>query len=110
MDTEKYNTCCGKSMCIGCWSKITGGVDIGGVHYGVSRLANTSKCPFCNSNHGQTTEERDAETMNRVNDASACALANLYYHGFGGLQEDRTRALDLYNSRQIMVLMLHMLI
>jgi len=58
---------------------ITGWIDVGGVHYGVSRLTIESECPFCNSDHGQkTTEERVAEITNRVvvNDASAmCALA-----------------------------------
>jgi hypothetical protein len=102
MDTKKYNTCCGNSLCIGCWSKITGWVDVGGVHYGVSRLTIERKCPFCNSDHGQkTTEDRVAEIMSRVavSDASAmCALANLYHHGLGGFQEDRTMALELYNS------------
>jgi TPR repeat protein len=62
-------------------------------------IAQNSICPFCNSDRrGKTDEEKLAEMMKRVeaNDSGAIYLANNYYHGRGGLQQDEDKALELY--------------
>jgi TPR repeat protein len=87
MDMEQYYSCCGKSICKGCVNSCRESGNIG-------------KCPFCNSDRaGKTNEERVGEVMNRVeaNDAGAIhALGNSYYNGLLGLQQDWTRAIELY--------------
>jgi TPR repeat protein len=83
---EQYLSCCGKSICDGCM-------------YSLGRTGNDGKCPFCNSEGSETDEEKVKEIMKRVevNDAGAiCLLANSYFHGRGGLQQDNTRAIGLY--------------
>jgi len=61
---------------------------------------NTGKCPFCNSDRsGKTDDERVDELKKRVeaNDAGAIyALGNSYYNGLLGMQQDRTKAMELY--------------
>jgi TPR repeat protein len=61
---------------------------------------NIGKCPFCNSDRAsKTEEERVEENMKRVeaNDpTSICMLANQYYHGRVGFQQDLTKAMELY--------------
>jgi len=85
-DTEKYYSCCGKSICRGClYSNIMSG--------------NKDKCPFCNSDCNKTDEESVAEMMRRVeaNDATSIyMLASSYYQGLHGLQRDEDRAIELY--------------
>jgi TPR repeat protein len=57
------------------------------------------KCPFCNADRDKTDEEQVEEIMKRVeaNDAaSICTLADSYYHGSAGLQQDHEQALELY--------------
>ena len=47
----------------------------------------------------KTAEEQVEEMMKRVeaNDsASICMLANQYYHGRAGFQQDQTKAIELY--------------
>ena len=86
---ETYYPCCGKSICKGC------------VH-SFCESGNDAKCPFCNSNRGgKTDEESVEEVMKRVeaNDAGAIwTLAGVYYNGFNGLQQDRTKAIELYTK------------
>jgi len=83
---EKYYSCCGKSICKGCVYSFRNRLD--------------DKCPFCNSDRGDDTDEqRVEETMMRVevNDVtSICVMAGYYFEGTGGLQQDHTRAMDLY--------------
>jgi tetratricopeptide (TPR) repeat protein len=84
---EKYYPCCRKSICNGCaYSNIKSGSKI--------------KCPFCNSEQeGKTEEERVQEMMRRVeaNDAASIfLLACNYHHGYNGLQQDQTKAKELY--------------
>jgi len=61
---------------------------------------NNDKCPFCNSyRRGKTEEEMVVELMKRVeaNDAGAiCVLGNSYHNGRVGLQQDRTKANELF--------------
>jgi len=61
---------------------------------------NDDKCPFCNAERmDKTAEEQVEEMMKRVeaNDsASICMLANQYYHGRAGFQQDQTKAIELY--------------
>ena len=84
---EKYYPCCGKSICRGC------------VH-SFCKSDNDDKCPFCNSDQGNKTEEEQVgDNMKRVeaNDpTSICMLANSYHHGVNGLQQDQTKAMELY--------------
>ena len=84
---EQYYPCCGKSICKGCL-------------YSFYESGNDEKCPFCNSDRGSKTDEEDVEDiMKRVaaNDAASISLlAYYYYEGIGGLQQDRTKAMELY--------------
>jgi TPR repeat protein len=84
---EKYYECCGKSICVGC------------IHsFAVS--GNYEKCPFCKAVRiGKTDNERVEELMKRVavNDAGAtCLLGSYYREGIRGVQQDYTRAMELY--------------
>ena len=84
---EKYYSCCGKSICRGCL-------------HSFFESGNTERCAFCNSDQSsKTLEERVEEMMKRVgaNDAtSICMLADSYYHGLNGFQQDQTKAIELY--------------
>jgi len=84
---EQYYPCCGKSICGGC------------IH-SFFESGNTERCAFCNSDQSsKTLEERVDEMMKRVgaNDAdSICMLANSYYQGLNGFQQDHAKAMGLY--------------
>jgi TPR repeat protein len=58
------------------------------------------KCPFCNSDRDNRTDEEDVkDLMKRVeaNDAASIYfLANDYYNGTNSLQQDQTKAMELY--------------
>jgi TPR repeat protein len=85
--TEAYFPCCGKGICEGC-------------DYSFCAAGNDAKCPFCNSDRGGKTDgEQVVEIMKRVeaNDAaSICMLADSYYHGLNGFQQDHARAMELF--------------
>jgi TPR repeat protein len=85
-DVETYYPCCGKSICGGC------------IHS--CRQSGNFKCPFCNSDRGNKTEEENNEDlMKRVeaNDAaSICLLAYCCYKGLNGVQQDHAKAIELY--------------
>jgi TPR repeat protein len=87
-ETEVYYPCCGKSICRGCV-------------YSFSQSGNARKCPFCNSDRSsKTREENNEDLMKRVeaNDAASIyVLADSYYHGLNGFQQDHTKAIELYN-------------
>jgi TPR repeat protein len=87
MYMEEYYACCGKSICKGC-------------KYLFHESGNIGKCPFCNSDRGnKTDEEIVGEVMRRAeaNDpTSICLLANFYRAGIGGLQQDEERAMELF--------------
>jgi hypothetical protein len=84
---EQFYSCCGKSICKGCV-------------YSFIESGNIVKCPFCNSERGGlTADERFEEVMKWVgaNDAGAIhVLGTYYYSGLGGLQQDRTKGMELY--------------
>jgi TPR repeat protein len=84
---DKYYSCCGKEICRGC------------VH-SFCKSGNTRKCPFCNADQSNKIRDEQVEdNMKRVeaNDAvSICVLADSYYKGLNGVQQDRTRAMELY--------------
>jgi hypothetical protein len=93
---EDYYPCCGKSICKGCI-------------YSFQMSGNLRNCPFCNadmesseseqSSEGEQNREKVERIQKRVaaNDASAiCMLANFYHHGVSGLQQDQTKAMELY--------------
>jgi TPR repeat protein len=61
---------------------------------------NASKCPFCNSDRGNKTDEDGAKdnTMRaKANDpASICLLAAHCHHGLNSVQQDHAKAIELY--------------
>ena len=85
-DMEHYFSCCGKYVCGGCI-------------YSICKSGNDGKCAFCKAEGmGKTDEEAVEEMMRRVeaNDAGAMyVLANDYYRGRRGLQQDRSKGDDL---------------
>jgi TPR repeat protein len=85
--TEEYYPCCGKNICKGC-------------AHSFRESGNDEKCPFCNSDQDNKTDEaKVAEIMKRVeaNDpASIYMLAGFYFNGRVGLQQDRTKSMELY--------------
>jgi TPR repeat protein len=87
VDMEQYYQCCGKSVCSGCI-------------YSFAKSGNDDKCPFCNSDRGNRTEEENNEDlMKRVeaNDpASICLLAGNYHDGRRGFLQDNNKAMELW--------------
>jgi TPR repeat protein len=85
--SDHYYSCCGKYVCGGC------------VH-SFQQTGNDEKCPFCNSDRAGKTDEKEVEEMTKrvqANDAnSICELGAYYNDGLGGLQQDRTKAMELY--------------
>jgi TPR repeat protein len=86
-DMEAYYPCCGKSICAGC-------------AYSFDQCGNEDRCPFCNSDRANKTDEEDVEQIMKraeANDPGAmCLLGNHYEHGLRGLQQDRTKSMALY--------------
>jgi TPR repeat protein len=86
-ETEAYYPCCGKSICKGCAHSFC--------------KSENMKCPFCNSDQAdKTDEDRVAELMKRVeaNDPGAmCLLAGNYHCGGRGVQQDQTKAIELWS-------------
>jgi TPR repeat protein len=85
-ESETYYECCGKSICRGC-------------HYSSWKSGNDEKCPFCNADCNKTREEHAEEIMKRVeaNDAtSICLLAYCCDNGLNGVQQDHSKAMELY--------------
>jgi TPR repeat protein len=87
--TEEDYSCCGKSVCKGCI-------------YSFNKSGKDDKCPFCNSEiMNKTDEENIQKLMKRVeaNDAGAISvLGNDYYHGQLGLHQDRNKAIELWTQ------------
>ena len=85
--TETYYPCCGKSICQGCL-------------YSFCESGNIGICPFCNARTGGKTEVEQVEGLMKrveVNDARAMYVLGSYYsQGSGGLQQDRTKANELF--------------
>ena len=82
---EKYYCVAGKRICRGC------------VH-SFSKTGNDGKCPFCNSDRDIESDKVLKEVLNRVeaNDpTSIFMLADSYYQGLNGVQQDRAKALEL---------------
>ena len=81
-----YHPCC---VCKGC------------VH-SFRKSGNDAKCPFCNSDRVSKTEEDILEEMMiraEANDAaSICKLADSFYHGSGGLQQDQANKIELFTK------------
>jgi TPR repeat protein len=84
---DGYNPCCGKSICRGCM-------------YSFAQSGNEMKCPFCNADRGNKTDEEMADEVRKrveANDPnSMCLLANSYERGLHGIQQDHTKAMELY--------------
>ena len=87
MSMETFYPCCGKSICQGCI-------------YSFCVSGNIGKCPFCNSDRASKTDKEYVEQMMKrvvANDAaSICMLAICYSRGLRGLQQDPSKALELY--------------
>ena len=87
--TDHYYPCCGKSICGGCV-------------YSFAQSGNDDKCPFCNANRADKTDEKNMqELMKRVeaNDAEAMyVLGSHYQAGHGGLQQNEERAMELWTQ------------
>jgi hypothetical protein len=87
--TEEYYPCCGKSICGGC------------VH-SFCMSGNNDKCPFCNSDRGNKTDEENIQEMmkrSEANDAGAMyVLGSYYYQGSNGLQQDHVKAIELFTK------------
>jgi len=87
MNLEEYVVCCGKSVCRGCI-------------YSFCESGNIWTCSFCNSDRDSTTaEQKVLEIRRRVaaNDpASIYLLADCYYGGEGGVQQDHAKTMELY--------------
>ena len=85
---EVYYPYCGNSICNGC------------VH-SFRNSGNDEKCPFCNyDGSGKTVEEMVRELMKRVEAIDAFSiymLANSYCLGLNGVQQDQTKAIELYD-------------
>jgi TPR repeat protein len=85
--TEKFYSCCGKSICSGCI-------------YSFCKSGNIGKCPFCNSMIGGITNDESVEDLKKrvdVNNAGAIfMLGNLYEEGVRGVQQDYAKAMELY--------------
>jgi hypothetical protein len=86
-DTEQYYLCCRKTVCRGCL-------------YSFCKSGNIGKCPFCNADQADKTDEEDVEELMKrvdVNDAGAiCMLATHYHLGRAGFQQDHAKAIELY--------------
>jgi TPR repeat protein len=65
-------------------------------------MSGNDKCAFCNSKqNSKTRDEKVEDNMKRVeaNDAfSICMLADSYYHGSNGFQQDQTKAMELFTK------------
>ena len=86
MDSEQYYPCCRKTICKGC-------------EYSFIEFEKDGKCPFCNSDRGGKRGQEAEELSNRMraNDpASICLLAAHYNQGLGGVEQDQTKAMELY--------------
>ena len=87
-DMEQYFPCCGKTICKGCI-------------YSFRKSGNDDKCPFCNSDRADKTDEDVVEEIMKRAEAndpvSICVLAYSYFHGRGGLQQDHAKAMELYD-------------
>ena len=81
---DVYYPCCGKRVCGGC------------IHSSI--IVRNAKCPFCNSGTGsdQVCIERTKKRVAANDPNSMCLLAQDYEDGNGGLQQDHTKAMDLY--------------
>ena len=70
--------------------------------YSCAVSGNDDKCPFCNSDRdNKTNDEKVEELKKRVeaNDPGAtCLLAYYYSHGRAGLQQDHAKAIELYTK------------
>jgi hypothetical protein len=87
--TDHYYPCCGKSICAGCI-------------YSFNESGNDDKCPFCNANQADKSDEKNMqELMKRIeaNDAEAMyVLGSHYHHGQRGLQQNEERAMELWTQ------------
>jgi len=86
-ETEQYYPCCGKGICAGCMFSFNN--------------ADNDKCPFCNSDRADKTDEAEKieDIMKRAeaNDAASIfLLADCYYYGLNGVKQDQTRGMELY--------------
>ena len=79
------------------WKNI---IPVAGRVYVSSILSGNEKCPFCNSDRADKTDEKEVEElMKRVeaNDPVAMVFLGYHYeHGLRGLQQDYAKGKELY--------------
>jgi hypothetical protein len=91
VDQCKYQSCCGKMLCVGCvYAHVVAAAKIG-----------KGKCIFCRSEVSSSNEEDIKRMKKRVeaNDAQAmCSLGECYQFEKKGLRQDHAKALELLHK------------
>ena len=85
---SKYKVCCGKEICSGC------------IHAVALRDNGVGLCPFCRTPTPDSKEELVKRTKKRAEVGDANAMFDLgccYSEGACGLQQNQTKALELYH-------------
>ena len=90
---SKYQTCCGKRLCSGCF--------YAPVYDSQGNIVDNEKCPFCRTPWPNTDEEVIERLKKRVEAGDAQAMHNLgsyYSGGMYGLPQDSDKALELWHQ------------
>ena len=88
----KYQLCCGKQICMGCY--------YAPVYDNQGNKVDNEKCPYCRIPRPTSYEEGIERIKKRVELGNARAIQNLgcdYIHGTNGYSQDYTKALELYH-------------
>jgi TPR repeat protein len=68
--------------------------------YSFAQSGNDDKCPFCNTDRADKTDEENVEDLMKRAEAndpiSIGVLGNHYHHGLRGFQQDHAKAIELY--------------
>jgi len=89
---SRYQTCCGKNICSGCFSAP--------VYDNQGNQVDNQKCPFCRTPYPKSDEDAVKRERNRmkVNDPMAMYnTGNHYYNGRYGYQLDYAKALEYWH-------------
>ena len=87
-----YMSCCGKMVCTGCM--------LAPVYNNQGNIVAKKTCPFCRTPRPPTNEEMIKRVMKRAEADDPIATYDLGYYyseGLHGLQQDFTKALELYH-------------
>jgi TPR repeat protein len=87
LDMERYYPCCGKSICRVCT-------------HSLATSGNNERCAFCNADRKSFTADESIKAILKrveVNDPGAIfVLAYSYDYGLNGVQQDHSKAMELY--------------